>query len=271
MVAEVAGRSFQEDFEPILERQNHHLINQAQGIMHIGQRDIAWLRISKRRWRRALSSADIGKIIHAKYHQDFGAIFDKVQVKVYTEPKTVDEILAKARDVYRNRDARVENMTDETTDIFYSCTLCQSFAPNHVCVIAPERTGLCGAYNWLDCKASYEINPNGPNQPVQKGEILDPRYGQFKGANDFVFKASRQKIDNVSFYSLVDPMTTCGCCECIAAVLPMWNGIMTVDRDYAGMTPCGMKFTTLAGSVGGGASHPGFWATANTISPRESG
>ncbi len=259
MVAEVAGRGFQEDFEPILERQNHHLINQAQGIMHIGQRDIAWLRISKQAVEKGFTLADIGRIIHAKYHQDFGAIFDKVQVKIYTEEEKVREVLAMARASYNHRDARVENMTDETTDTFYSCTLCQSFAPNHVCVIAPERTGLCGAYNWLDCKASNEINPEGPNQPIQKGEVLDARYGQFKGANDFVYKASRQKVENVSFYSLmVDPMTTCGCCECIAAVLPMANGIMTVDRDYTGMTPCGMKFTTLAGSVGGGAQSPGF-------------
>jgi acetyl-CoA synthase len=259
MVAEVAGRNFQEDFEPILERQNHHLINQAQGIMHIGQRDIAWLRISKQAVEKGFTLADIGKIVHAKYHQDFGAIFDKVQVKIYTDEAKVREVLAQARASYNHRDARVENMTDETTDTFYSCTLCQSFAPNHVCVIAPERTGLCGAYNWLDCKASNEINPEGPNQPIQKGEVLDARYGQFKGANDFVFKASRQKVENVSFYSLmIDPMTTCGCCECIAAVLPMANGIMTVDRDYTGMTPCGMKFTTLAGSVGGGAQSPGF-------------
>jgi acetyl-CoA synthase len=259
MIAEVAGRNFQEDFEPILERQNHHLINQAQGIMHIGQRDIAWIRVSKQAVEKGFTLADIGKIIHAKYHQDFGAIFDKVQVKIYTDEAKVREILELARASYHHRDARVENMTDETVDTFYSCTLCQSFAPSHVCVVAPERTGLCGAYNWLDCKASFEINPEGPNQPIQKGEVLDARYGQFKGANDFVFKASRQKVNNVSFYSLmVDPMTTCGCCECIAAVLPMANGIMTVDRDYGGMTPCGMKFTTLAGSVGGGAQSPGF-------------
>ena len=168
-------------------------------------------------------------------------------------------MLAKAREVYQKRDARIEGMTDETTDIFYSCTLCQSFAPNHVCVISPERTGLCGAYNWMDCRASFEINPTGPNQPVPKGDILDPKLGQWKGVNDFVFKASRQKIDHYNFYSLVyDPMTTCGCCECIAAVLPMCNGVMTVNRDFLGMTPCGMKFTTLAGSVGGGAVTPGF-------------
>jgi len=259
IVAEVAGRQMQEDFEPILERQIHHLINYAQGIMHIGQRDIAWVRVGKAAVEKGFRLSHLGKILHAKFHQDFGAIFDKVQVKVYTEPNTVDEMLAKARDVYRKRDARIEGMTDETTDIFYSCTLCQSFAPNHVCVISPERTGLCGAYNWMDCKASFEINPTGPNQPVQKGEMIDTKFGQWKGVNDFVFKASRQKIDHYNFYSLVyDPMTTCGCCECIAAVLPMCNGVMTVNRDFTGMTPCGMKFTTLAGSVGGGAVTPGF-------------
>ena len=259
MVAEVAGRNFQEDFEPILERQNHHLINQAQGIMHIGQRDIAWIRISKQAVEKGFRLEHIGKIIHAKYHQDFGAIFDKVQIKIYTEEEKVREVLEKARASYDHRDTRIEGMTDESIETFYSCILCQSFAPNHVCVISPERTGLCGAYNWLDCRAAYEINPEGPNQPIQKGECTDDRYGQFKGCNEYVRKASRQKIESVSLYSLmVDPMTTCGCCECIAAILPMCNGIMTVDRDFIDMTPCGMKFTTLAGSVGGGAQTPGF-------------
>jgi acetyl-CoA synthase len=94
---------------------------------------------------------------------------------------------------------------------------------------------------------------------VEKGECLDPKLGQWKGVNEFVYKASRQKIDHYNFYSIVyDPMTTCGCCECIAAVLPSCNGVMTVHRDYTGDTPCGMKFTTLAGTIGGGVSSPGF-------------
>jgi acetyl-CoA synthase len=256
---EVTGRKMQEDFEPILERQIHHLINYAQGIMHIGQRDIAWIRVSKGAVAKGFKLADLGKILHAKLHQDFGAIFDKAQVMIYTEPEAVDEVLAQARAIYGKRDARIEGMIDETTDTFYSCTLCQSFAPSHVCVVSPERTGLCGAYNWMDCKAAFEINPTGPNQPIPKGDMLDPKLGQWKGTNDFVLNASRQKIAQVSLYSMmVDPMTTCGCCECIAAVLPMCNGVMTVNRDFMGMTPCGMKFTTLAGSAGGGAVTPGF-------------
>ncbi|MCX5887412.1 MAG: acetyl-CoA decarbonylase/synthase complex subunit alpha/beta [Proteobacteria bacterium] len=256
---EVAGRQMQTDFEPILERQIHHLINYAQGVMHIGQRDIAWVRIAKQAVEKGFRLSHFGSIIHAKFHQDFGSIFDKVQVKIYTNEAQVKEILNKARSVYRTRDARVEGMTDENEETFYSCTLCQSFAPSHVCVVTPERTGLCGAYNWLDCKASNEINPTGPNQPVPKGEVIEPLFGQWKGVNEFVYKASRQKVERYNAYSImVDPMTSCGCFECIAAVLPICNGLMTVDRDHTGMTPCGMKFTTLAGSVGGGSITPGF-------------
>jgi len=259
ITVEVAGRGMQDDYEPILERQIHHLINYAQGVMHIGQRDIAWLRVSKQAVEKGFKLYHIGSLLHAKLHQDFGRIFDKLQVRIYTEEDKVNEILEKARGIYRTRDERIEGMTDESAEIYYSCTLCQSFAPSHVCVISPERTGLCGSYNWMDCKAAYEINPTGPNQPVEKGEVIDTKLGQWKGVNEFLFKASRGKIDHYNFYSIVnDPMTTCGCCECIAAVLPLCNGVMTVSREYTGETPCGMKFTTLAGTIGGGMSTPGF-------------
>jgi len=259
ILAEVAGRQMQDDFEPILERQIHYVINYAHGVMHIGQRDIAWIRISKEAKEKGFRLKHIGLIIHAKFHEMFGRIFDKVQIKLYTKEEDVKKILEKAKKVYAVRDARIEGMTDETTDIYYSCTLCQSFAPSHVCMVSPERTGLCGAYNWMDCKASYEINPTGPNQPVEKGEMIDKKFGQWRGVNEFVYKASRQKIDHYNFYSVVhDPMTTCGCCECVCAVLPLCNGVMTVNREYMEMTPCGMKFTTLAGTIGGGLSAPGF-------------
>ncbi len=256
---QVAGREFQTDFEPILERQIHHLVNYIQGIMHIGQRDISWVRISKAAIEKGFTLKDLGVVLHAKFHQDFGAILDKVEVTLYTKQADVDKITKRARGEYKTRDERVEKMRDEDVETFYSCTLCQSFAPTHVCTVSPERTGLCGAYNWMDCKASFEINPTGPNQPIEKGEVLDPVLGMFKGVNEFISKASRGAITQYNFYSMVnEPMTTCGCCECIAALLPSCNGIMTVNREYAGETPCGMKFTTLAGVMGGGASSPGF-------------
>ncbi|MFV9689382.1 MAG: acetyl-CoA decarbonylase/synthase complex subunit alpha/beta [Desulfobacteria bacterium] len=259
MIVEVAGRQMQPDFEPILERQIHHLVNYVQGIMHIGQRNIMWIRVGKAAVEKGFLLKHIGKVMHAKYHQEFGNIVDKVQVKIYTEEEKVKEVMALAKDVYSKRDRRVEGMTDETEETFYSCTLCQSFAPAHVCVITPERTGMCGAYNWLDCKASYEINPTGPNQPLEKGTCLDPMKGQWKGIDDFIFKASRQNVEHVCAYSLMNfPMTACGCFEAIATILPLCNGIMVVNRDFRGMTPSGMKFTTMAGMVGGGNQTPGF-------------
>jgi acetyl-CoA synthase len=259
ILAEVAGRQMQSDFEPILERQFHHLINYAQGVMHIGQRNIMWFRAGKAAIEKGFKFEHIGRILHGKLHQDFGAIVDKVQVKIYTEEARVREVIEMAKAVYAARDERLGSMTDESEEIFYSCTLCQSFAPSHVCVITPERVGMCGAYNWLDGKASFEINPTGPNQPIPKGELIDANLGQWIGINEFVKKASRGKVERVSAYSLmVDPMTACGCFECIATMLPICNGIMIVNRDYMGMTPAGMKFTTLAGMVGGGQVTPGF-------------
>ncbi len=259
ILVEVAGREMQSDFEPILERQFHHLINYIQGIMHIGQRNIMWIRVGKAAVEKGFSFKHIGKVLHGKLHQEFGAILDKVQVKIYTIQEKVEEVVELAKGVYAERDLRLGNMTDDTEDVFYSCTLCQSFAPSHVCVITPERVGMCGAYNWLDGKASFQINPTGPNQPIEKGDCLDEELGEFTGINDFVNQASRGAVPQVSCYSLMNnPMTACGCFEAIAAMLPQCNGIMVVNRDYMGMTPSGMKFTSLAGMAGGGAQTPGF-------------
>ena len=259
ILVEVAGREMQSDFEPILERQFHHLMNYIQGIMHIGQRNIMWIRIGKGAVEKGFSFKHLGVVLHGKLHQEFGAILDKVQVKIYTIQEKVEEVMDLAKSVYAERDLRLGSMTDETEEVFYSCTLCQSFAPSHVCVITPERIGMCGAYNWLDGKASYQINPTGPNQPIEKGECTDEANGYYTGINEFVSQASRGAVTEVSCYSLMNnPMTACGCFEAIAAMLPQCNGIMVVNRDFRGMTPSGMKFTTLAGMAGGGMQTPGF-------------
>ncbi len=259
VVVEVAGRKMQADFEPVLERQVHSFLNEAQGIWHMGQRDINWVRISKEAAKAGFKLEHIGKLLHAKYHDEYSNILDKVQVKIFTEEPQVLELRKQAQVVYADRDARLAGMKDEDIDTFYSCTLCQSFAPNHVCVVSPERPGLCGAYSWLDCRAAYEISPTGPNQPIPKGSCLEPVVGQWDKVNAFVSSTSGGNIERMSQYSMiVDPMTSCGCFECIAAVLPSTGGIMIVNREYPEMTPSGMKFSTLAGTVGGGQQTPGF-------------
>ncbi len=259
IIVEVYGRKMQKDFEPILERQIHRFINYAMGLMHVGQREMNWIRISKDAFAKGFRLKHIGVILHAMFHQEYSAIVDKVQVKLYTEESDVERLLPQAKKAFDERDARISGMTDESVDTFYSCLLCQSFAPNHVCIITPERLGLCGAYSWLDGKAAYEITPTGANQPVKKGDVIDARLGQWKTVNEFVKQKSNKTIESVSMYSLMNsPQSSCGCFECIVAIIPEANGVMVVHRDYSGMTPSGMSFTTLAGSVGGGVQTPGF-------------
>jgi acetyl-CoA synthase len=256
---EVAGRKMQPDFEPILERQMHHLLNGAEGLWHMGQRDIVWTRISKAGFAKGLRLKHYGEVIHAKFLSEYPAIVDKVKVTLITAKEEVDKRIAIARKVYDERNRRLESMTDESVDTFYSCLLCQSFAPNHVCMITPERLGLCGAYNWLDGKAAFEIHEHGPNQPVKKGPCLDPVKGIWQGVNEYVYANSHKSITEFSAYSIMDrPMTSCGCFEIICAYLPECNGVMVVNREYQGNTPVGMTFSALAGSVGGGQQTPGF-------------
>jgi intein/homing endonuclease len=101
-------------------------------------------------------------------------------------------------------------MTDEEVDVFFSCTLCQSYAPNHVCIVSPERLGLCGAYTWIDCKASYEMNPKGANQPIEKGKVIDPERGEWEGINKFVYEKSNRAVQRVHHYSIMSyPETSC--------------------------------------------------------------
>ena len=259
IIVEVAGRKMQKDFEPILERQIHRFVNYTMGVMHVGQRDMNWIRISNDAYNKGFRLKHIGIILHAMLHQEYSAIVDKIQVKIYTKKEDVEKLLTVAQKTYNERDERLAGMNDESVDTFYSCLLCQSFAPNHVCIVTPERLGLCGAYSWLDAKASFEIMPTGPNQPILKGEVTDTKIGQWKNIDDFVYTKSNKTVEKVSMYSLMDaPQTSCGCFECIVAIIPEANGVMVVHRDYSGMTPCGMSFTTLAGSVGGGVQTPGF-------------
>ena len=258
ILVEVAGRRMQGDFEPVLERQIHYFVNGASGIQHIGQRDITWIRISQAAADKGFDLKHFGEILHARFMADFGAIVDKVQVKIITDPALHAEWLQKARTAYYYRNNRLADMTDESVDEFYTCTLCQSFAPTHLCLVSPQRLGLCGAYNYLDCAASFQINPTGPNQPIRKGMMIDREKGIYSGLNAIAQQKSQGTVQEVSMYSIMtSPMTACGCFECIVMLIPEANGVMVVSREDTSMTPAGMTFSTLAGMAGGGLQTPG--------------
>ncbi|MDZ4132586.1 MAG: CO dehydrogenase/CO-methylating acetyl-CoA synthase complex subunit beta, partial [Dethiobacteria bacterium] len=259
IMVKIFGRKMQVDFEGVLERRIHYLINYGEGIWHMAQRDTIWMRISKDAAAKGFKIHHFGELLVAKFKDEFPSIVDRVQVTLITDAEKIEEELKRAKTFYAARDERLKGLTDESVEDFYSCILCQSFAPNHCCVVTPERLGLCGAVSWLDGKAAYEIDPTGPNRPIMKEGLIDEDKGIRTSVNEYVYNNTNRTIEECSMYSFMDrPMTSCGCFEAIMAILPEANGVMITTREYSGDTPVGMTFSTLAGSVGGGIQTPGF-------------
>ncbi len=259
VVVEVAGKNMQSDFEPVFERRFHNFINCAEGVMHTGQRDMIRVRVSKTAFEAGFRLKHIGEILYAKVKNEYESVIDKCQIKIYTDPAACKALRAEANVVYDARDARLMSLTDERVDVFYTCILCQSFSPSHVCIVTPERLGLCGAVSWLDAKATNELDPSGPCQVVTKNSLLDERLGAYEDVNEAVLKYSHGALERVTLYSIMeDPMTSCGCFECICGIEPFSNGVVIVNREHFGMTPLGMTFSEMASMTGGGVQTPGF-------------
>ena len=257
---EVAGKKMQTDFESVIERKFHSWINYMEGVMHTGQRNQIRIRVSNDAYDKGLRMKDFAEVIYNMIMDEFAAVVDKCQVTLITDAAEVSKFLEeKAMPRYNARDNRLASMTDESVNEFYTCILCQSFAPAHCCIVTPERLGLCGAVSWLDAKATYELNPNGPSQPVPKEGCLDERTGRYTKVNEMINSATHGAVDTVTLYSIMeDPMTSCGCFECICGIEPFSNGVVIVNREYAGPTPTGMTFGELASMTGGGVQTPGF-------------
>ena len=257
---EVSGAKMQADFESVIERKIHAWFNYMEGVMHTGQRNQVRVRVSNDAFEKGLRLKHFGEVLYHMIMDEFDAVVDQCQVTLITDEaeaeKFRDEV---AMPRYNARDDRLSSMTDESVDRFYTCILCQSFAPAHCCVVTPERLGLCGAVSWLDAKATNELNPQGPCQPILKEGCIDERTGRYETVNKMIKEATHGAVENVTLYSILeDPMTSCGCFECICGIEPMSNGFIVVNREFKGMTPVGMTFGELASCTGGGVQTPGY-------------
>ena len=257
---EVAGKKMQADFESVIERKIHAWFNYMEGVMHTGQRNQIRIRISNAAYDSGLRLKHFGEVLYHMIMDEFDAVVDRCQITLITDPTQVQKFLDEvATPRYNARDDRLASMTDEAVDRFYTCIMCQSFAPAHCCVVTPERLGLCGAVSWLDAKATNELNPTGPCQPIMKEGCIDERTGRYETVNKIVEESTHGAVSSVTLYSILeDPMTSCGCFECICGIEPSSNGFIIVNREYSGMTPAGMTFGELASCTGGGVQTPGY-------------
>ncbi len=257
---EVAGKKMQADFEAVIERKIHAWFNYMEGVMHTGQRNQVRVRVSNAAYEAGLRLKDFAEVLYVMIRNEFAAVVDKCQVTLITDSEKAAAFRdSQAMPRYAQRDNRMASMTDESVDRYYTCILCQSFAPAHCCVVTPERLGLCGAVSWLDAKATNELDPNGPCQPILKKGLLDERTGRYEEVNRMIAEATHGAVENVTLYSILeDPMTSCGCFECICGIEAVSNGVIVVNREFKGMTPAGMTFGELASCTGGGVQTPGF-------------
>jgi acetyl-CoA decarbonylase/synthase complex subunit beta len=263
IIIHVAGPKLDADLESVIERRVYLYSNYIEGVMRLNQRYDIWMRISKTSFKKGLDTFKwIGLALQKLFKAELPYI-ERMQTTFITKPEEVAKMYDEALRIYKERDEKVRGMKDDDVNVYYGCTLCQSFAPNHVCTITPQRISFCGALTWLDARASANIDPKGPNFPIDKGRCLDTVNGEYEGVNEITEKKSMGTVKRVYLYSMFGyPMTACGCFECIAFYIPEVDGIAVVHRPFKQPTVNGLTFATMAGQTGGGIQAEGFLGIA---------
>lgn len=259
ILVEISGAKLEPDLEGVVERRIHEYCNYIEGFMHLNQRYDIWVRLSKKSYKKGLTSFRfIGEVMQELFRNEL-PIIEKVQITFITDPEAIHPLYEEAMRMYETRDARARGLSDEEVDTFYGCALCQSFAPTHVCVITPQRYANCGAISWFDGRAAAGIDPKGPIFAISKGECIDPEKGEYSGINESAKKRSMGEVNRVWLYSAFGyPHTSCGCFEGIAFYIPEVDGFGIVLRGFRDVTVNGLAFSTMADSTAGGRQIDGF-------------
>ncbi len=253
ILVEVAGARMKREYEPIIERSIHRIVNYGEETWHVGQRDSGWIRITRKGFDKGFRLKHLGCMLYIGLKRLYGDIIDKIQVKIYTDESRVNEFLKIARSIYGERDRRLIGLSDEDVERYYICSICQSFLSNHVCVVTPERPGLCGTVTYMDAEIAYELKGEASGiRPVERGKPIDPSKGEWDGLDRAVSQITHGAVNRISLYSLVSyPTTSTLSFECISVFIPECNGIMVADYSYRGETPIGLPFASIAGMISG--------------------
>jgi acetyl-CoA decarbonylase/synthase complex subunit beta len=259
MTIEVAGKEIEKDLEGVVERRLHEYVNFIEGFMHLNQRYDIQMRLSKKSYQKGFNTLTMfGEVLMRLYKSEMPFI-EKMQITFYTDPEKVKDQYEKTLEIYEARDAKARGMSDDDVDVFYGCSLCQSFAPTHLCVITPQRYANCGAISWFDGKATAKVDPKGPVFEIPKGAVLDAITGEYEEVNRVIREKSLGEIERVQLYTGFGyPHTSCGCFEGCAFYIPEVDGYGIVHRNYKGETVNGLNFITISDLTAGGRQVDGF-------------
>ena len=263
LMIDVAGGGLEKDMESVLERRIHLYTNYIEGFYHMNQRQDVWMRLNRDSFNKGVKSLqEIGRILMFLFTSELDVI-ERISITFVTDERKVEELLLGALRIYDERDEKARGLKEEDVQEFYSCALCQSFAPTHICCITPERIANCGAINWFDGKAAYKLDPEGPVQEVNKGECIDPVRGEYTGMNKLAAEKSMGAYKRVYLHSAFEyPHTSCGCFQAIWFYIPEVDAFGIVHRDFIGSTVVGKSFSTMAADTSGGRQVEGFMGMA---------
>jgi acetyl-CoA synthase len=214
MQFKVWGSEIQSDYDEFFMRQMADHLESMEGLMAVNTQKTWWMRVAK----RVADTFTLRKMCQAVIALTKSAfpIAEKMEAKVIIGSPEVGgaELI---QEVLKNEiqgkwdlsDSRRLGLEDDDVDSFYSCTLCQGFAPNHVCILAPERMPFCGIISYRGAQIGMEIDPHGYLDEIPKEEAVSKQTGQYKGINDYIFERTNRTIKRVNLYSTIKyPMTS---------------------------------------------------------------
>jgi acetyl-CoA decarbonylase/synthase complex subunit beta len=207
----------------------------------------------------------VGETLIAAVRNEFPRIV-KLRAEVIFDLERLNALSAEVAAERTQRKQEIAAATEETISEFVTCVGCSAFAPDHVCILTPERTPQCGrAYEFIKTGALYGYDDMtnihhrelhfGVNSfgTCSKGELLDRSAGEWSGANQAAALLTGGRITRIQLHSLEEaPHTGCGCFQLILfkTELPK-PGIGIMERGYKGLAPDGRAWRDLHYALGG--------------------
>ena len=258
------GEQLTEDYLDLLTRWTYFALEEGEGWMLLNTRDTIWLRLHKKDAHKH-DFKHLGQAMINLCKIQFPLV-ERADVKILVATEalggakyTKELIDTVCVPYWEKADEQTRRFSDEDVDCFYGCTICQTFAPSHVCVVAPDRPPYCGIITWIGAKVMCDLDPYGYIFEMPLGECVDPWGGEYTGVNDKIFEKSNRSYKRVVMYSSITyPQTNCGCFEAAIFYIPEVDGLGLVDRRCSGDTPLGMTFSRLAGLISGGMQNHGY-------------
>ncbi|MGO8789871.1 MAG: hypothetical protein ACLQVL_21130, partial [Terriglobia bacterium] len=170
----------------------------------------------------------IGEALIAAIRNEFPRIV-KLRAEVIFDRERLNDMKSEISAERTERRREIAAATEENVSEFVTCVGCSAFAPDHVCILTPERPPQCGrAYEFIKTGALYGYDDmtnihhrelhSGVNSfgTCSKGELLDSTAGEWSGSNQAAARLTGGRITRVQLHSLDQaPHTGCGCFQLI--------------------------------------------------------